>query len=230
MDAVEYLGDGSNCEWARLPRFPRSPRFSMLQSECWQPGTETWRTPTCIRNAHILSIGLPQQIHSQWFLVQAVPGSLCGLSLSDDNPDPLRPLTPLRGPLCSPIAGAPNDAPPRHFHVLEHYPDERLPRRVHDHLLPNRPHPPDSGHRLAEFPLLPQIPPAQSGSCLGPNVSRGGHHLLLRTEATKRLENRIDKLLRRGAGHGQRRGFRRLHDLGGGISEKIRNQWLSAPL
>ena len=21
--------------------FPRSPRFSMLQSECWQPGTET---------------------------------------------------------------------------------------------------------------------------------------------------------------------------------------------
>lgn len=159
-----------------------------------------------------------------------MPSGICRLSLLLHHLHPLPPLAPLRGSLRSPVAGAPDHAPPRHFHVLEHYPDEHLPRHLHHHLLPNRPHHADPGHRFAELPVLPQIPPTQGGHCLGPHVPRCGHHLLLRTQAAGGFENHFHQLLRRGAGHGQCRGFGSLYHLGCSVSEKIRDQRLSAPL
>lgn len=131
-----------------------------------------------------------------------MPSGIRRLSLLLHNHHPLHPLAALRRSLRSPLAGAPDDAPPRDIHVLEHHPDEHLPRHLHHHLLPNRPHHADPGHRLAEFLVLPQIPPTQSGDFLGPHVPRGGHYFILRTQATKFLENHIHQLLRRRAGHG----------------------------
>ena len=120
-----------------------------------------------------------------------MPGGIRRLPLLLHYPHPLHPVAALRGSLRSPVAGAPDHAPARDFHVLEHYPDEHLSRRVHHHLLPNRPDHADPGDRLAEFPLLPQIPPTQSGRFLGPHVPRRGHHLILRTQAAGVVENHI---------------------------------------